>query len=244
MGSGCVCRASAEGNICRRWWALLLHLAFVLGCATDDPLSMAERFDLPRTGPTTMARVAGGYELKNRQVRVLIDDTTGDVRYWGDAEGERNLLEAAGAVARLDGMDTPSAGYIEKRDDQTWQYLGEDAFNQVTWRKIYCLEGSSLLVTYIVQNSGIEPLRSSIVLEVALSERSRPRIAQPDLHEVDTELGRLILRGFRESPFEGHVWSPQPAVARLVSDTFSIRPVERFSFTTEWRVNPDPRRGP
>lgn len=218
--------------------AFLLAI-LLIGCASEDPLSLAERLDLPRTGPTTMARVEGGYELRNRLLRVVIDETTGDVTYWGSADGEFNLLAPPGAVARLESTDAAAVGYIEKRDDQTWQYLGEDEANKLAWRKVYCLEGASLLVTYIVQNTGPASLRSSIVLRAEMPEHAGLRIVQPDLHEVDTDLGRVTLRGFRESPYEGSWPIAEGTSAMLISDDFLLRPGERYSFTTEWRLNPD-----
>src|SRR5690606_31887603 len=111
--------------------------------------------DPQRTGPTTLARVSGGYELRNRLIRVVIDETHGDVLYWGAPDGSQNLVASPGSAVAVRGADHPTGstqGYIEKRDDQTWQYIGEDATGQVGWRKIYCLDGHSLLATYIVQN--------------------------------------------------------------------------------------------
>src|SRR5262249_22784347 len=106
-----------------------------------------------------------GYELKNREIRVLIDEKTGDVTYWGSVDGKANFLNSTGVTVSFQGDPTTTFtdGYIEKRDDQTWQFMGTDA-SQIRWRKIYCLEGRSLAVTYLIENLRKEPMKSRIAL--------------------------------------------------------------------------------
>jgi hypothetical protein len=214
---------------------LLILACGALSCAGQRDLSMAERFDPQRSGPTTLHRVSGGYELRNRIIRVVIDESSGDVVYWGSTDGSQNLLASVGSASALRGIGGAVSGYVEKRDDQTWQYIGEGAEGQMGWRKIFCLDGHSLLGTYIVENRGKARLDALIAVRIPLAEGVSTTIAQPDLYQVRSSMGPVILRGFRERPYDRYFDDP---VATLLSDNFQLRPDERFSFTTEWRLEP------
>lgn len=206
-----------------------------LGCQATD-VSLAEGFDLPRSGPTTMARVAEGYELKNRQIRVVIDELDGRIVYWGASDGQRNLLGERGVSIELAGLPvSATVGYIEKRDDQTWQFIGVDEQADVGWRRIYCLEGLSLLATFIVQNTGDQPIDSSMTLRAHLADPGGRRIERADLFTMQSTLGLVSIRGFRE---HSGVLPADATPATLVSDDFQLQPGERYSFTTEWRIDP------
>ena len=130
-------------------------LILISGCTapTQPPASqpfvpiaiqpISTTFDPARIpGPTRLAKVAEGYELTNTLYRVVIDDQTGNVIYWGFIDQSRNMVFHRGIYATLTNL--PDAvmhnGYIEKRDEQTWQFFGEDD-NHISWRKIYCLDG-------------------------------------------------------------------------------------------------------
>src|SRR5689334_702312 len=118
----------------RLFLCLAILICSAAGCKTNDTGRAGGSYPAPwpnetgPAGPTLMARVeGGGYELKNRWVRAVIDDRSGDVTYWGAADGRRNLLMQPGVIVRLDGApDLVPDGYVEKRDDQTWQFLGKD----------------------------------------------------------------------------------------------------------------------
>jgi len=246
-GSGAPCNdRSLRANLIgmKRWFGglgrvarqtVVLGLISVLGCQRAE-LPLAERFDLPHTGPTAMSRVAEGYELKNRQIRIVIDEVDGRIVYWGSADGQRNLLGERGVSIALASLPASApVGYVEKRDDQTWQYIGEDPQAHVGWRRIYCLEGLSLLATFIVQNTGDQPIDSSMTLRAHLADPGGRRIAQADLFTMQSTLGLVSIRGFRETP---GMLPADAEPATLLSDRFQLQPGERYSFTTEWRIDP------
>lgn len=204
-----------------------------------EPPPPAARDELevnPSAGPTLMRKVAGGYELKNRHIRAVISDETGDLTYWGRAGTDRNLLLRPGATAQLAGLPQPSMqGYIEKRDDQTWQFIGDDS-NHIGWRKIYCLEGDSLLISILVQNHHNQPLEATIEF---LAPFAGVRIVQHerDQFEGRTGLGVIHLQAYNEFPSTAPA-SPLPVV--LTSDPHTLKPQERISFTTEWKLSEMP----
>lgn len=203
-------------------------------CAPREP-SMAERLDLPTAGPTSMARVADGYELVNRQVRVVIDEARGIPAYWGSVDGNHNLLTDEGLEIELVNLATAKPrGYVEKRDDQTWQYIGDDAPTGLHWRRIYCLEGLSLLATFIVQNNTDHPIDTTMRLRVDFAELGGRRVQRADLFMMQSRLGMVSVRGFREHRFDGYFDFPP---GTLISDRFQLQPGERYSFTTEWRID-------
>lgn len=215
----------------------LMCAALLLACCScaQDNLSLADPFDPTLTGPTKMARSADGYELVNRQVRVLIDEQHGELIYWGSADGAHNLLQPAGVEIELvDLSDTPPSGYVEKRDDQTWQYIGEDLQAGVRWRRIYCLDGLSLLATFIVQNTGDGPIDTGMIVRADLADPGSRRIERADLFTMQSRLGLVSIRGFREHPYTGSFDHPP---GTLISDRFQLQPGERYSFTTEWRID-------
>jgi hypothetical protein len=186
----------------------------------------------PLAGPTLMRKVAGGYELKNRHIRAVVADDTGNLIYWGRAGTDRNLLMKPGASVQLAGISAvPMKGYIEKRDDQTWQFIGEDDQN-VGWRKIYCLEGDSLLISILVKNQRDVPLDATIEFQAPFAGVRIVRRAN-DAYEALTGFGAIHLQAYNEFP------ATAPAVALpvvLVSDPHTLQPQQRISFTTEWKL--------
>jgi len=206
---------------------------------TDNSATSAPAIDdLPplasMPGPTTMSRVAGGYELKNRTLRVVISEKTGDVIYWGAADANRNSVFRHGVYASL--VDVPEEtidGYIEKRDDQTWQFFGQDKAHQITWRKIYCLEKGSLLASLIIANDGPTSLTTAIQLR---GDFPNLRITDhtPEQFTGHSAYGAVSVHGWNE--FHPTPTS-QPALPVLIqSDTKTLPPGERFAFTTEWKL--------
>lgn len=186
----------------------------------------------PLAGPTLMRKVPGGYELKNRHVRAIIDDQTGNLIYWGRSTTDRNLVLQPGIVASLAGLpDATMQGYIEKRDDQTWQFIGEDS-NRTGWRKIYCLEGDSLLISILVQNQRAEPLDVTIQFQAPFAG---VRILRHDRDQFEalTGFGTIHLQAYNEFPATSPA-PPLPVV--LVSDPHTLQAQERISFTTEWKL--------
>ncbi len=205
-----------------RTGVILLLASLNFSCA-----NRGESYNYSLPGPTLLARVSGGYELKNRLVRLVIDDQSGNVAYWGSSDGQNNALGSAGIAARLAGVkDAPLQGAIEKRDEETWQYLGEDA-NKLRWRKIYCLSGRSVFVTCLVENLSDQPVDARVELVADLAHFVTAT-RQSDLLEGRGPAGDLRMQSFTEhhDPVEGRV--------TLHSDRRTLAARERFSFTMEW----------
>ena len=185
-------------------------------------------------GPTDMARVPAGYELRNRDVRVVIDEHTGDVVFWGAPAQPRNTVAGPrGLHAAIAGLpDVPPAGYVEKRDDQTWQFYGPDA-NGVTWRKVYNLDHDSLLVSFVIQNTRATPLAAAVQLRGDLTDL-RVLAHDPEQFTGTGGYGTISLHGWNQS----HGLPPPPLPVLIQSDTFKLQPGEREGYTTEWRLSP------
>lgn len=215
----------------------------VAGCHPPKPMSNEREIPvapqpiqsaLPQytTGPTELSKVAGGYELKNRLFRVVISDQTGDVIFWGLADHNRNLLIGRGIYTTLTGLpDSPPHGYIEQRDEQTWQYYGDDD-NHITWRKIYCLDRDSLFVSIMVENNRPQPLDAAIQIKTNLPGLHIQH-HDPELLEASVDHTALLLRGYNEFPAP----ASQPASPTLIqSDIFHFKPQERQSYTSQWKL--------
>jgi hypothetical protein len=216
----------------------------IAGCAAPPatqpsipiaPQPISTTFDSDHTpGPTNMARVAGGYELTNKLYRVLISDQTGDVTFWGYRDGARNLTFHRGIYTTLTALpDSPIHGYIEKRDEQTWQFFGEDD-NHIIWRKIYCLEYDSLFVSVIILNNRPDPLQTAIQIN---GELISPRITHhdPELFTGQGGYAAVSLRGYNEFPAP----TSQPVLPTMIqSDTFHLKPQERQGYTSQWKIVP------
>jgi hypothetical protein len=185
-------------------------------------------------GPTVMSRVDNGYELRNRLFRVVISDQTGDVIFWGAVDQPRNMVFQRGIYTTLTGLpDAPLHGYIEQRDEQTWQFFGEDD-NHVTWRKIYCLERSSLLVSIMVQNNRPAPLVAAIQINADFVSL-RVQHHDPELFIGVGGYATVEIKGYNEFRT---VQTPPPLPVIIQSDTFYLKPQERQSYTSRWRLLP------
>ncbi len=222
--------------------AIVLGLALVFcGCSTSRP-NAAQSPTMPAvaapledtTGPTVISRVHGGYELRNHLYRVVISDQPGDVTFWGSIDQTRNTVFQRGIYTSLTGLpDAPIRGYVEMRDEQTWQFHGEDD-NHITWRKIYSLQNDSLLVSVIIQNNRSEPLVTAIQI---CGDLPNLRIVHHDPEQFTGQggYGLVSLHGFNEF----HAPTSQPALPVLIqSDTFHLKPQERQGFTTQWKLSP------
>lgn len=210
---------------------LLLALGLLGLSCTPQPRS-DYHYTIPHPGPALMGKVRGGYELKNRWVRLVIDDQTGDVSYWGAADGDQNLLGNEGVRACLSAApDTAPTGHVEKRDDQTWQYVGEDA-DRIRWRKIYSLDGESIYATFLVENMAEEPRNATVVVRFDLRAE---QVAGDDLLLAGpTDVAPVVIQGYRESHGDPNYQVDRPT---LRSDTQTLKPDERVSFTTEWKID-------
>jgi hypothetical protein len=209
-----------------RWFVISVLLT---GCAAPPtpttPPSAAGEY-----GPTEMKKVQGGYELANRKLRLVIDEKTGHVTYFGSAQSHRNLLLEPGIIAVLPGKrgSEPPDGYVEKRDDQTWQYIG-DTLTGVRWRKVYCLEHGSAYVTMLVENRTRHPLDTAIALR-ARFDGGQTVTERADLHEYQIGSIKVRLQAFNEAKPERPDW------ATLIGDSRTLAPGERIGVTMEWKV--------
>jgi hypothetical protein len=228
--------------------SIAMLLTLITGCSTPHPAAtqplapvasqaVTSFFDPDTTiGPTVMSKVDGGYQLINRRFRVVISDQTGDVIFWGYVDQARNTVFHRGIFTSLTGLpDAPIHGYIEKRDDQTWQFYGDDD-NHITWRKIYCLEGDSLLVSILITNNrpGPDPLVTAIQIKGDLISLNIAH-HDPELFTGRGGYGGVTLQGFNEYPAP----TSQPALPTLIqSDTFHLKPQERQGYTSQWKLVP------
>lgn len=196
-----------------------------------------------------MSKAAGGYELKNRHVRAVIDENSGDLISWGSADGSTDVLHHSPIGVWLENIGPAHAsGYVEKRDDQTWQFMGEDAAAGIGWRRIYCLEGDRLYVTYLIQNLQKVPLTTVL----ALTPPQPPAFSagdhdwSADAFDATTLTEPFIGAHFRAYNEHHNVTyaaffpaglQPTPlasAIPFLFSDRHTLKPGERISWTMQW----------
>jgi hypothetical protein len=219
--------------------ALLLALSIFGCCAPKPPAAITPvqtvttDFDPNTTGPTIKSRVSGGYELLNKQFRLVISDQTGDVIFWGYADKTRNIVFHRGIFTTLSALPAvPVKGSIEQRDDDTLQFMGEDE-NQITWRKIYRLAGDHVEASVMIQNNRPAALDTAINLNGDLPDL---RIMKHEPEEFDAfgGYGTVALRGFNEV----HHPTSQPVLPILLqSDVFHLKPGERQSFSSMWMLS-------
>lgn len=198
---------------------LLLVVPFcllVIACAEHG----GDRFDIHFAGPTLTTRAVDGYALANRHGRFAIDAVSGDVGFAGTAGAGNELPGVIRYFAAVDEVPRISMcdGYVEYRDDQTWQYFGEDAANGLGWRKIYCLDGDRLNVSCLVTNRKSKAVRVKLFLKTdAFTIGGRP----------------VRLQTFNES---NHDAAPPPFA--LASDWQDLQPGQRMSWTMSWSFKP------
>jgi hypothetical protein len=215
----------------------LLFLA--VGCAASPPpqavVTPQPADPIPfGPGPTVQSRVAGGYQLINRDLRVVISDLTGDVTYFGVPKAEPNLIGDDGLRAIFnDSIAVPMTGFIEARDEQTWQFFGDDG-NGIRWRKIYCLEGDHLYASFIVQNTTTSPVAGRIAI---IGGPHGPTLLKHDFEHFDmtTAGGVVSIHGWNLDHDET---AQLPAAVRIASDVLSLQPDQRLGYTTDWHLQP------
>jgi hypothetical protein len=161
---------------------LILPMLVCCAAQSRDASRDAAVVDVP--GPTMQAKVAGGYELKNRRLRVLLDPHTGDVIFFGERSPadvdiaasttqpspgtESDAIGSGRFQTLLNGVAPALDGYVEARDDQTWEFLGDDPQSHTRWRKIYCLDGDRLMASFLVDNQTGSALPVIVSLAVAI----------------------------------------------------------------------------
>ena len=211
-------------------------LALQVGCASPaktQAVSESQPTDTPipfGPGPTVQSRVPGGYQLLNRDLRVVVSDQTGDVIWFGT--NDRNQLGKTGIRAVFDNAtETKWNGFIEARDEQTWQFFGDNG--GLRWRKIYCLEGDHLYASFIVQNM----TRSPVVGRIALTgDLPAGTLLTHDFEHcvVNAAGGVVSLRGWNLE----HDRTIVPMPVWIASDPLAIPAGERLAYTTDWQFTP------
>ena len=229
----------------RQTFILIISAAMIVGCHSPKPVenvsvSVADSLpaiaDQPATtqpvsiivanGPTEMAKVAEGYELKNRKVRIVISEKTGDVIFWGRVNDNRSAVFRRGIFTASANMPEPTLdGYIEKRDDQTWQFFGTDS-NKITWRKIYCLEHESFLVSILATNGQEKPL--SMIIELR-GDFPNLRITEHNAEQFTGSgaVGPIRIHAFNE--FRSPALVPKLPIL-VQSDAHTLQPGEADQF--------------
>ena len=179
------------------------------------------------------SRVPGGYQLLNRDLRVVISDQTGDVIWFGTADRKTNLGQLASAQCSTTAPDSKWDGFIESRDEQTWQFFGDSG--GLRWRKIYCLEGKPSVCQLHRSERG-EINRS---LDGSRSSGDLPAgtLLTHDFEHclVSAPTGVLSLRGWNLE----HDRTLVPTPVWVASDPLSLKPDERLAYTTDWQFRPN-----
>lgn len=214
----------------RRVLFLMLLLA---GCATPHkptapPSEQPATLDPIDYGPTSMKKVEGGYELANRKIRVVIQERTGDAIYLGGVDGKNLLGDGGISLHLLNQRSGTPDGYVEKRDDETWQYLG-DSLTGIRWRKVYCLHHDAVAVTALIENRTRDPIDTAIALRSAFAG-GEVTAQSADLHERKIGDVTVHLQAFNEGKPERPDW------ATLIGDFRTLKPNERIGITMEWKV--------
>ena len=206
------------------------------GCRTPRPSKSPTPaiVNNPVRSPAEMGRGKGGvYTLSNEHLGLIIDPRTGDVQSLSYRDTGRNLLYQRGLFVSFSSLAiSPAVGHVEKRDDQTWQYYGEDS-NHLIWRKIYNLEDDQLFVSYMVQNNTGAEVAGKVQVVADLPSM---RVLEHDAEQFSgqSEFASIKLHAFNE--FRS---TTRPALPVLLeSDEFHLKPLERQSLTTQWTLGP------
>ncbi len=178
-----------------------LSMASCVSPRIPDPLQA-------QFGPTLMQKSPGGYELTNRKLAAHIDEQTGAIalfRLGSPAPaGVSPTFEPAAA-------SSPQGGYIESRDEETWQYFGTSKDGRLGWRIVCCLHVNELEVSYIVQNKTAEPITGYV------------RLPAPPGVKIES---------FDEDP---SLSGPRPD-GSVRADERTLAPNERINFATRWTI--------
>lgn len=218
-------------------WLLLLTVSILTAC-TPQP-TLVSTSDPIAAGATDRSQEKLGYTLRNDLLQITLNPTTGDVAYLGAPTGKESFLAAPAGqdllITRIAGHESLApAGYVEARDEQTWQYIGEDSL--LRWRKIYSLDHNRIIATFLVQNISDQPITFSLILSGQPATGWTRQSSGPDL----TTFSRKNPEGADQTlEFRGFVIRPdsdQPLKTEeiLRSDEFALPAGARISFTTEW----------
>jgi len=183
----------------------LCVLLMLSGCASSME-SVQSDF-----GPAHMEKKAGGYNLRNRRITATIDEQTGQLSFASIVTSlpftKSNCLFSTGEDS------TPVGGYVESRDAETWQYIGQSKDGKFGWRIVYCLYYDQLNVTYIVQNKSREPITGHIILQ---------------------HVSPVPVQVFNEDQSV----NPRQSDGSLRSDERTLQPDERINMATRWTLAP------
>ena len=214
-------------------WILFILLA---ACAASSP----PVGDSP-PGATVAKRTSLGYELSNPHMQIIIDADTGDVVQFFPAGEKSGPLSLAATLNGFRGARPQ--GHVESRDDQTWAYIGTDSQQQVGWRKIYCLDGHWLDVSYIAQNLRSHPIFLQIGLAGNFATTHPDSIPPGEVQmTVDSRDGLAHHYYFQAFDVSQAVQRPEaPGHTFLHSDVERLNPGQRMSWTMRWWIGPNDR---
>ncbi len=188
-----------HGSKSRAW--IFVALFLTSSCATRPAIDSRQS----TYGPTVKERAGNEYVLRNRRYSFSIMDEYGTVRVT-----DAKVFELVAPWFSPDNF-TPEGGYIESRDEETWQYIGDSSGGKINWRIVYCLYYDQLNVTYIVQNKSDKPVTGYIAL---------PATQQ------------IFIQPFNEDP----TLNKPVADGSVRSDERTLKPGERMNFATRWTL--------
>lgn len=161
-------------------------------------------------GPTLQRKSAMGYQLINRRIGIQINGRLGIARQISP-NGLMGKLSVWPSFSTSDDS-LPVDGYVESRDEETWQYFGCSKDGKLEWRIIYCLYYDQLNVTYIVRNRTEDPIDGHICLRNDAHIAIQPFNETAELNAVSTKL-------------------------HIGSDNRRLMPGERMNFATRWKLD-------
>jgi hypothetical protein len=216
--------------------ALPLIASAAAGCASqNNPYA----YDEP--GATLMADTPAGYTLTNHHLRLLIDTKTGDAISFGPARGG----DPIGIAATRSGALRPTQGYLEARDIETWEYLGNEIGSKISWRKIYCLDGDRLLVTYLIRNEGKVPIDTQIGIAPLPIAATQPASTQPAATQTamswrfeGPNSDAIVSGSYRIKCFNESIVSAPRPTELLRNDARPLAPGEGIAWTMVWTYSP------
>lgn len=216
---------------------LLLIVSILTACAPQPTLVSTS--DPIAAGATDRDKDSLGYTLRNDLLQITINPATGDVAYFGAPTGKDAFLAAPTGgdllTTRITGHEsTATAGYVESRDEETWQYIGEDSL--LRWRKIYSLQHDHIVATFLVQNISDQSITFDLILSGSPAAGWVAASTGPDLTTLKRENREAADQSLQFRGFVIHPDAARPLTGNqlLRSDNFTLQPQERISFTTEW----------